>query len=50
MIGVSLLLAAQGFSLWGIIGLIMPRLGLGILDLAEAVYAFDLPGRIFGLF
>jgi hypothetical protein len=48
--GVGLGIAAQAFLVWGIIFHVMPWVGLDLLDMARAVAAFDLPGRIGSLF
>jgi hypothetical protein len=48
--GAALGIAAQGFLAVGIIGYIMPWLGLGLLDMARDVAAFNLPARVGQLF
>ena len=44
--GVILGVAAQALLAVGLIRYVMPWLGLGLLDLARAVAAFDLPARV----
>jgi hypothetical protein len=48
--GVILGVAAQALLAVGLIRYAMPWLGLGLLDLARAVAAFDLPARVGALF
>ncbi|WGJ15773.1 hypothetical protein QEV83_05805 [Methylocapsa sp. D3K7] len=48
--GVGLGIAAQAFLVWGLIFHVMPWVGLDLLDMARAVAAFDVPGRIGMLF
>jgi hypothetical protein len=43
-------IAAQALLAIGIIGYIMPWLGLGLLDMARDVAAFNLPARVGQLF
>jgi hypothetical protein len=49
-IGAALGIAAQAFLALGIIGYVMPWLGLGLLDMARDVAAFNLPERVGQLF
>jgi hypothetical protein len=44
--GAALGIAAQGFLAVGIIGYAMPWLGLGLLDMARDVAAYNLPARV----
>jgi hypothetical protein len=43
-------IAAQAFLAVGVIFYIMPWIGLGLLDTARDVAAFDVPGRVLALF
>jgi hypothetical protein len=44
--GAILGIMVQGALLYAVFGYVMPRIGLELLDMARAVAAFDLPGRI----
>jgi hypothetical protein len=44
--GAVLGIAAQAFLVVVIIGYVMPRLGFGLLEMAERVAAFNLPARV----
>jgi hypothetical protein len=44
--GVILGVVTQSLLIAGIIGYLMPRLGVGLFDMVRAVLAFDLPSRI----
>lgn len=48
--GMILGVAAQALLALGLIGYVMPWLGLGLLGLARHVAAFDLPMRVWQLF
>ena len=48
--GVILGVAAQALLAVGLIRYVMPQAGLGLLDLARTVAAFDLPARVGALF
>jgi hypothetical protein len=48
--GVILGVAAQALLVVGLIRYVMPWAGLGLLDMARAVAAFDLPARVGALF
>jgi hypothetical protein len=48
-LGALLGIAAQAFLAVGVIFYIMPWIGLGLLDTARDVAAFDLPGRVLAL-
>jgi hypothetical protein len=48
--GASLGIAAQAFLAWGLIFHVMRWIGLGLLDMARAVAAFNLPTRVAKLF
>jgi hypothetical protein len=48
--GAFLGISAQAFLAWGLIFHVMPPLGLGLLDTAGAVAAFDFPARVAKLF
>jgi hypothetical protein len=48
--GAGLGIAAQVFLVWGLIAHVMPWAGLGLLDMARAVAAFDVPTWIGTLF
>ena len=48
--GMILGIAAQALLALGLIGYVMPRLGLGLLVLARGVEAFDLPMRVWHIF
>jgi hypothetical protein len=50
VMGAALGVAAQVLLIVGIIGYVMPWLGLGLLDMARDVAAFNLPARIGLLF
>ncbi|MGC1887370.1 MAG: hypothetical protein WA709_14955 [Stellaceae bacterium] len=43
-------IAAQVFLVWIILGSLMPLAGLGLLDTAREVAAFNLPARVGQLF
>ena len=47
--GAFLGIAAQAFLAFGVISYILPWLGLGLLDTAREVAAFDLPTRLLRL-
>ena len=47
--GVLLGIAAQALLVVVIIGHVMPWLGLGLLDMARELSAFNLPGQLFGI-
>jgi hypothetical protein len=49
-VGAILGVAAQALLVVGVIGYVMPWLGLGLLDMARDVAAFNLPLRIGQLF
>jgi hypothetical protein len=49
VLGVALGIVAQASLVLVILRYAMPFLGVGILQMARAVAAYDLPGRIFGL-
>jgi hypothetical protein len=49
-IGAALGIGAQAFLALGIIGYVMPGLGLGLLDMARDLAAFNLPARVGQLF
>jgi hypothetical protein len=49
-VGGALGIAAQAFLAVGIISYVMPWLGLGLLDMARDVAAFNLPARLGQLF
>lgn len=48
--GIVIAFAAQALLAVGLIFYVMPNVGLGLLDLARSVAAFDLPGRILAIF
>ena len=48
--GAALGIAAQAFLVVVIIGDVMPLFGLGLLDMARGVAAFNLPARVGQLF
>lgn len=48
--GIVIAFAAQALLAVGLIFYAMPSVGLGLLDLARTVAAFDLPGRILAVF
>ena len=48
--GMILGIAAQALLALGLIGYVMPRLGLGLLALARSIEAFDLPMRVWHIF
>jgi hypothetical protein len=48
--GAALGIAAQAILIVGIVGYVTPWLGLGLLDMAREVAAFNLPARIGQLF
>jgi hypothetical protein len=50
VVGVALGIAAQASLVFILLRYAMPSLGVGLLEMAQSVAAFDLPGRIFGLF
>jgi hypothetical protein len=39
-------IVVQFALIYAVFGYVMPRLGLELLDMARAVAAFDLPGRL----
>lgn len=47
--GVILGIIVQGLILWGVIGYVMPRFGLNLLDIARWLVALDLPNRAWHL-
>jgi hypothetical protein len=48
--GAALGIAAQAILIVGIVGHVMPWFGLGLLDMARKLAAFDLPARLGQLF
>jgi hypothetical protein len=50
VIGVALGVTAQATLVFVLVRYAMPSLGVGLLDLARALAAFDLPRRVFSLF
>ena len=43
-------IAAQGFLVYVVIGVVLPWFGLDLLELARAVAVLDLPGQVLGWF
>jgi hypothetical protein len=51
LVGGAILRVAVQFALvYAVFGYVMPRLGLELLDMARAVAAFDLPGKLIAAF
>ena len=50
VLGVALGIAAQAVLIFVLVRYAMPTFGVGLLEIAQAVAAFDLPGKISGLF
>jgi hypothetical protein len=50
VVGVALGIAAQASLVFILLRYAMPSLGIGLLEMARSIAAFDLPGRMIGLF